>query len=196
MLLKLPSPSVSPYRSLPNQSLCRPPCPLKLPHFHALCAAPGQAGAPELAPDVLPHALDESPPAANLHSSSSPLDAATDAAVLQQMLAQTRSAEPAPLDAQPQPSASAAAVVQRPVPPRSSSPTSYGRRQRSREGARPLDPRLMRLARELVQAKAEKGPLQIRAALLEANLTNSDVRQLLSCLSKLDAADVALAAFT
>ncbi|GAB4817867.1 hypothetical protein N2152v2_004913 [Parachlorella kessleri] len=108
--------------------------------------------------------------------------------------------------------AGAAVVAGTRQPPRGGSQPSflYKTRQRRRQeqqqyqhwqgqgpggpGLQPPDARLARLARELV-AGIPQGGEHMRQLLLEAQLSNAEARQLLSCLGRFDAADVALAAF-
>jgi hypothetical protein len=67
-------------------------------------------------------------------------------------------------------------------------------RRRAGGAPSPPDPRLARLAKELVQG-IPKGAAHMRSLMLEADLSNAEARQLLSCLGKCDAPDVALAVF-
>lgn len=193
--------SAQPHRALPRHTLRRPPCPLRPLSRHGWTAGQGQATCyAQLSPEaLLPPALGAAA------GGGQPGDAATDAAVLRQMLLQSRTTQHAaggehPV-ARPEPAgwsgAGSAARAEG-----EQQPQQLRRRQQQQQqhggqppdgsspGWPPLDPKLARLARELVQAR---GAAQLRSALLGVELNNAEARVLVSVLGRLEAPDVALA---
>ena len=168
-----------------GRSLHRPGCPLRR-QCRGRCLAPGVASGQSAAAQLPPSPLLPSLNAA-LCSSGQPSPqqgpqrgGPDEAELLQQMLAQPRSPAAERLEGATGASSTQAA--------------GSGGGGSSVSGRPPYDPRIVRLARQLVQG-LPRGPPHLRALLAEAELTGPEVRQLLSCLGRSDALDIGLAVF-